>query len=699
MSAVDRPGELQAAWLVLRRAAATTRRRWPQALAIAGLAAAAVLLRLALRPDRYEARGLLQVGLNVDLDAGEDQRAAGAATRAFFSQVELLTSERVLAGAVARVEGAEVAPGRDRDEALERFLDHVVVRPVRNTFLVEVSGWDPSPERAAARVNALFEVYVRSSNEFLGERYRLQHELGRRREETAHAALRAAEARREEFLARHGEVSFGARGEALAVRSGELEARAARVDVERASIAAEASAVAANLGPGGPDAPEVMLGRLGLLAQAKDLLAPLLEARGALARARAALEPAHPEVHLLEELARAQLEAAQGGLRGLTQGRLEELRRRGAVLEGERVEVERLLAALERERFLLGELQADHGRLVREVALHERELEAVRASQWRVEGRAQVQLAAAVLAPAEVPREPASPFTPLALVGIALGALALGVGAVLAWDHVDDTLRPDDDLAAAAALPVLARIPPLAPRQDERALLRAASDDASASAVGEAFRLLRTNALHALGGPERATLVVTSAVPGEGKTLCAAHLAAALARTGGPVLLVEGDLRRPRLGPLVGVDGRPDGLAQLLLGQRELDEVVRPTALERVSLLPAGPPTSINPSDLLSGGALGRALDAARARFATVVIDGPPALDLADASQLAVRADGVLLVARVGVVRRREVGASLAQLRGVGARLVGLVLNGHLERAPYRTYGAGPALEAGEPPA
>lgn len=681
-------GELRAAWLVLQRAAAAIRRRLPQALAIAGLAAAAVLLRLALRPDRYEARGLLQVGLNVDVNQDEDFRFAGTAARAFLSQVELLSSERVFTEALFAAGGAEIPPGRARDEALDDWKDHVTVRPVRNTFLVEVEAWDPVPAQAARRVNALFEVYVRVSNEFLGERYRVQNAQAQRREQDALEALRAADARREAFLTGYGDVAFEPRANALAVRSGELEARAARIDVERASIAAEASLVALNLDPTADEAPEVLLGRLGFLLQAKEIMEPLRDARSALAEVEAGLEPEHPLVQLRRQQLEAQGASLRASVRTLSLGRQEDLRCRAGTLESERAETARLLAELERERFRMTELQSNLERLEREVAYYERELETTRDSQWRAEGRSQIELAAAVLAAAEVPHEPTSPFTPLALGVIALGALALGGLGVIVWDRVDDTLRQDDDLAGAD-LSVLARIPALAPGQDEGALVQALAADGPPTLSGEAFRLLRTNALHALGGPARPTLLVTSAVPGEGKSIAAASLAAIMARTDGPALLIEADLRRPRLARLLGVEAGV-GLAQVLLAQRELADAVAPTSIEGLSLLPAGLSPASNPSDLLGAGALAGILEAARARYRTIIIDTPPALGMADASLLAPRVDGVLFVVRLGHARRRDVLASLAQLRAVGARLAGLVLTGHAEPPAYLPYGMAP---------
>lgn len=681
--------ELREAWLLLWHAGSTLRRRWVQALTISALVAAAILLRLTLRPPSYEARGLLQVGLNVDVDAGDDLRAAGMADRAFHSQVELLKSDRVLTEALFQVSGGPIPPGSTRDDALADYLAHVRITPVRNTFLIEVEGWDREPDRAARRINALFDVYVRISNEFLGERYRLQNELARRRERDIQEALRGADARREAFLARWGEVSFEARAHALEVRSGELEARAARVDVERATVAAETSMIAANLDPDDRASPEVMLGRLGLLLEAKELLEPLHALRAELARAEAVSESDHPGLWSLREQVRAQVDALRTSLRALSEGRREELHHRTIALATEQAQVVRLLEELERERFRLTELQADHERLEREVAYYERELEAARASQWRSEGRSQLQLAAAVLGPAEVPREPSSPFRPLVMALIALGSLSVGAVSVLVWDQVDDTVRAEDDLALSArhGLSVLARIPAHDPGLDEAALLGA---DAQPSATGEAIRLLRTNVLHALDGRERPVLLITSAVAGEGKTLCAAQLALVLARTRGPVLLVEGDLRRPRLGRLFGRQAER-GLTQVLLGDCDLAAALVPSGREGLSLLPAGSTPVVSPGDLLTSAALSRLIGEARASFRTVVIDGPPVLGLADASLLASHADAVLHLVRLAHVRRREVEASLEQLRGIGAGLAGVVLNGHQELpAYYPTYGAAP---------
>lgn len=681
-------GELRAAWLMVRHAGAALRRRWLAALLIAGLAAAAIVLRLALRDDRYEARGLLQVGLMVDVGAADDdRRLAGTATRAFNSQVELLKSERVLTEAMFEADGQVIPPGNARDVALREYLSRVQIRPLRDTFLVEVEGWDREPARASKRVNALFDVYVRISNEHLGERYRLQSDLGRRREVEAAEALRQAETRREDFLARWGEISFEARGNATAVRSGELEARAARVDVERATVAAESSLVAANLDPERLDAPEVMLGRLGLLLQAKEVLEPVHEARSELARAEAGLEPTHPAVRLMREELAAQLQAARAGLRALSEGRQEELRHHASRLQSEQAEVARLLEDLERERFRLTELQADHERLQREVAYYERELEATRGSQWAAEGRSRVQVAAAVLARAEEPREPASPFSPVRLLLIALGSLLLGAASVVVWDRIDDTIRTDDDLGSSLRLPVLAKIPVHDPRSGELAQLVATASDAQGSATGEAFRLLRTNVLHTLGAPERPTLLITSGVSHEGKTLCAAQLAAVMARTDGPVLLIEADLRRPRLAQLLEVEA-PAGVSQVLLGRCDLADAVVPTTLAGLSLLAAGPSPASSPSDLLTAGSVASLLEAARRQFRAVVIDGPPALGIADASLLAPHVNGVLVVVRVARARRRDVEACLAQLRAVDARLAGLVLNGHHELLAYLPYGA-----------
>lgn len=297
-------------------------------------------------------------------------------------------------------------------------------------------------------------------------------------------------------------------------------------------------------------------------------------------------------------------------------------------------------------------------------------------------------------------------------LGLLLGLL-LGVGGAFLLEALNTSIRKPEDLEGALHIPGLAVIPRLTSGSSvspKRGLLRPGkraeleSKRANASALGtvtqpfsigvEAFRMLRTSLVWCEQGDNMKTLVVTSAAPGEGKTLTSANLSVTFAYDGLRVLLVDCDVRRPRLHGLFQVPRSP-GLMELLTpsfnsndGQsltfnpsagltdsgRPVTDVIRPTNVRGLSLLTCGAlPT--NPSGLLSGVRMRALLQELAKSFDLVILDTPPVLATADAGILGSLADGVLLVVRAGQTDRVAAKRAHQQLVNVGARVVGTVLN------------------------
>jgi capsular exopolysaccharide synthesis family protein len=177
--------------------------------------------------------------------------------------------------------------------------------------------------------------------------------------------------------------------------------------------------------------------------------------------------------------------------------------------------------------------------------------------------------------------------------------------------------------------------------------------------------------------------VITSAGPKEGKSTTAANLAVAFAQQGQRVVLVDCDLRRPRVHTLFDVSQNP-GLTNLLLGDATLDQVVRPTRVPGLSVITSGP-LPPNPVELLGSQQMRDVLE--RIESDLVVLDTPPMLVASDAAVLARAADGVLMVVRAGTTQRGALQESAQQLASIGARLVGTVLNDpDAEVAKYASY-------------
>ena len=169
------------------------------------------------------------------------------------------------------------------------------------------------------------------------------------------------------------------------------------------------------------------------------------------------------------------------------------------------------------------------------------------------------------------------------------------------------------------------------------------------------------------------TLLVTSSVANEGKSTIAANLAATLAETGARVVLVDTDLRRPTVAPLLGIEGAA-GLTTVLLGRASVADVVQDWGTSGLHVLTSGelPP---NPSELVGSPAMRRLMQSLRDDYDYVVLDAPPLLPVADAAILSHAVDGALVVGNVRRVRRAELRDGLQSLESVRGRTLGLVLN------------------------
>jgi capsular exopolysaccharide synthesis family protein len=300
------------------------------------------------------------------------------------------------------------------------------------------------------------------------------------------------------------------------------------------------------------------------------------------------------------------------------------------------------------------------------------------------------------------------------------GALGLILGLLAAFlrDHFDRGLRTREMVEQAFGVPVIGQIPfARLRRKDQRIVFWQGFSD-----VAEAFRALRANLQYlAVKRPIR-TILVTSAAPGQGKTTVAANLALAIARSGATTIVLEGDLRRPRLDDAFDVRGHGPGLTSVLVGAVDLDEAIidvttpTPVVTEgvvsseregRLSILPSGP-LPPNPSELLSSLQMTKLLDRLALAYDYVLIDSPPVLAVADALELARIVDGVIIVARRDRATRDEARELRSLVERLGINLLGVVFTDVGPAAGYYGYGRygygarteqPPRDRGGEPPA
>jgi capsular exopolysaccharide synthesis family protein len=283
------------------------------------------------------------------------------------------------------------------------------------------------------------------------------------------------------------------------------------------------------------------------------------------------------------------------------------------------------------------------------------------------------------------PELPAGPSSPNLRANVALGAvlgLVLAVLVAVVRDRLDTTVKDDEEVTARTGAPVIGHLPVAAELSHGHPPVPHALSPAA-----EAVRHVRTNlAFLDVDRPPR-TILLTSSVPGEGKTTLTGHLAVALAESGNRVALVEADLRRPRLTRYLGLVSGV-GVTSVLTGSAQLDEVLQPVRDGALEVLGAGP-LPPNPSELLASEAFATLLAELAGTHDVVLIDAPPLLPVADAGALAGLVDGVLLCAHWGKVDAEDLQRSAASLDRLGARLLGVVMTQVPHRAAPVSYGYG----------
>ena len=283
--------------------------------------------------------------------------------------------------------------------------------------------------------------------------------------------------------------------------------------------------------------------------------------------------------------------------------------------------------------------------------------------------------------PADVPDDPLVPTPRRTLILALIAGIIFGIAAALLVDYLDESVASADDVAAAGGPPVLAVVPVEAPHGN---LPMAMSSPTSHSV--ESYRGLRTNVLFlGLDSPLR-VIQLTSALPGEGKTTTATNLAVVLAAADKRVVLVDADLRKPRVHTTFGIDQMP-GLTEVILGH-PVDDALRVVA-DGLSVLPAGSAPA-NAGEMLLSQRVANVLRTLSEQFDFVIIDSPPVLPVADAVGIAGAVDGVLLVAQAKRLSRRALADAMGRLDQVGASVFGAVLNQAPKgRGAYGAYGYG----------
>jgi succinoglycan biosynthesis transport protein ExoP len=292
---------------------------------------------------------------------------------------------------------------------------------------------------------------------------------------------------------------------------------------------------------------------------------------------------------------------------------------------------------------------------------------------------------------AELPTKPYRPNKKLNLLLAAVVGLFLGVGLAFFFEYLDNTVKTPAEVEEWVRLPSFGMVPEIS--QEKRRLLESGKPYTvelityghPKSMLSEAYRNIRTSILLSFSERPPKTIIISSPNPAEGKTTTAINTAIALSQTGARVLLIDADMRKPRIHTVFARENGT-GLSHFLSGNASLESIIKDSQVPNLHYIPAGP-VPPNPSELLGSSLFKRMIQSLGEQFDHMLIDSPPVLGFADSTILSTLVDGVILVVIGGKTSRETLQRAKDLLLQVDARILGVVINRvDIRRSDYGSY-------------
>ena len=604
------------------------------------------------------------------------------------TQYKVITSRAVAERVAARLGlssndrylGLDRVADTAQREAVRRGRDpvlilqaHLKIEPAKESRVVRLRYEDPDPQLAALIANAFADAYVaenlavRTSTTQNASEW-LEGQLGELERKLAESGKTLYEFKREHDIVatswedRQGMISqrITAINDALIktqVRRAELEARNDAIADLRAALDRD------RLVQGSP------LEAIASTQTLETLKLRYFDAKADCADLDARYLQNHPKVDACNK----KVEAARAALRDEVRSTIEEARRELLAVVKSEQNLRALLNQTKSEAFGLNQYERDYLELKRTHDNNQRlyELLLKRLKDTGIAGMLQVSNVR-ILDRARAAVSPARPRVVQNVMLSVIVGLLLGVAAAFVAEQVDQSITGQEQIEERLKTTFLGIIPRIEPGK-EGVVHDLHVYEQPKSGVAECLRAIRTNIFFMVPEKPLRTILVTSSAPQEGKTTVATSLAITMAGSGSRVLLVDADMRRPRMHKVFKVSNEA-GLSSLTLGEGDLASLARPTGVPNVYVLPSGP-VPPNPSELLHTTAFKKLVAQMAEAYDRVIIDSPPIGAVADAVVMSTHADGTIFVARAGKTARDLARRAIRQLRAVNATLVGAVLN------------------------
>jgi len=344
----------------------------------------------------------------------------------------------------------------------------------------------------------------------------------------------------------------------------------------------------------------------------------------------------------------------------------------------EEAKFKKMLETQKNELLALERKVIDYNALKRELETNERVLDIVlnRLKETSISSQVQTNNIR-VQDLADVPKKPIKPRKKLNIAFAVVMGLAGGIGLAFFREYMDTTIKDPDEIAGLLQIPVLGSVPRV--RVDGISIKQETDIDRivekdSASLVAEAYRSIRTSLLFSLEDSRSAkSIVITSSLPREGKTVTSVNLSTMIANSGEKVLLVDADMRKSRLHTIFNMDNQT-GLSQFLMGEKGLIDIINPTAVDNLYIVTSGKSTH-KPAELLSSSNMKLFLEQAGGQFSKIIFDTPPVCLVTDAAILSSICTGTVLIAEGSRATRELLKRSKEILGKVDARMLGVIVN------------------------
>ncbi|MEP6915869.1 MAG: polysaccharide biosynthesis tyrosine autokinase, partial [Acidobacteriota bacterium] len=550
--------------------------------------------------------------------------------------------------------------------AIRRFLAGLTVAPIRNSRLVDVTFASPNPIVAQRAANAIVNAYIRQTSNLRTSATKDATSFLTQMVSDQRKAVEASELALQRYREQGDATSLEDRQSVTVERIARLNEAVTRATTDRIQKETIYKQVETAQSEGAKVAPLAAVQDNVLLQRLKAEVAEQEQRKAELSQR---LGANHPDMIRVTE----SLDRAKARLREET----------GTIVEGVKgqyaaaVDLERRMTeALDRQKadgLAMNRRGIDYGVLQRDAAMNRQLYETLLARTKQAGITEQLKTSTVrIVDAAELPRVPARPQRLRATAIGFIAAMVLAIGLVFSLEALDTRIKSPEDVMQRLKLASLGIVPQLAARDFQNGTLLITEANAPPHFV-EAFRSLRTSILFASAERGGRSILVSSTAPGEGKTLVSSNLALALAMAGQRVLLVDADMRRPKVHEMFGCSLAP-GLSNVLVGETAADAAIRPSGSDNLSLLSAGTPPP-NPPELLGSVPFAELMTSMSSRFDWVVLDSPPVRAVADAAIIAHLATSVVFVVGAEMTDAASAKSAVDRLAATQGKVAGVVLN------------------------